>query len=154
MNGGVVVTDVGNNLVAVTKRNVESLIIPDDWKEKFLAKIETWQADENGVTQSQIEKLRAELSTVKASLQRINIAFADGHLDLEEFKEIKNPLVPRKTELERQLISLQTTNVNRLEPLKEWVLQANSAQNMVLGNEWLEMKSFLKEVGSNRRVRK
>jgi hypothetical protein len=40
-----------------------------------------------------------------------------------------------------------------LEPLKKWVLEANQADKAVSENNWLEMKSFLQKVGSNRLLR-
>jgi hypothetical protein len=35
-----------------------------------------------------------------------NTGFADGSLDLQEFKEIKNPLIPKKVELEARAFEL------------------------------------------------
>jgi len=42
------------------------------------------------------------------------------------------------------------SKANRLEPLKNLIFEANKAQKWVSDNNWLEMKSFLKKVGSNR----
>jgi len=37
--------------------------------------------------------------------------------------------------------------------LKNWILLANKAEKWVSDENWLEMKSFLKKVGSNRLLR-
>jgi hypothetical protein len=37
--------------------------------------------------------------------------------------------------------------------LKNFILEANQAQKCVVGNDWLEMKSFLQKNGSNRFLR-
>jgi len=42
---------------------------------------------------------------------------------------------------------------NRLEPLRNWVLEANQAQKWAFDENWVEMKSFLQKVGSNRLLR-
>jgi hypothetical protein len=61
--------------------------------------------------------------------------------------------VPQKAELEQQIVALERSKANRLEPLEKFILEANQAGNWVLENNWLEMKSFLKKVGSNRLLR-
>ena len=90
---------------------------------------------------------------VKTKIDRINNAFADGSLNLQEFKELKNPLVPKKTELEQQIVALEVSKANRLEPLRNFVIEANRAETWVKTDNWLEMKSFLQKVGSNRILR-
>jgi hypothetical protein len=41
----------------------------------------------------------------------------------------------------------------QLEPLKTFILEANQAEKWASDENWLEMKSFLKKVGSNRHLR-
>ncbi|MCX7006743.1 MAG: hypothetical protein NTY53_05765, partial [Kiritimatiellaeota bacterium] len=132
------------------KRNTELVTLPDEWKERFLAKIDTWEAEVCGVRRQQIDRLTAALAALKSRLDRVNNAFVDGSLELQEFKEIKNPLIQQKTDLEQRLIALEKSKTTWLEPLKNWVLLANKAKNWVASDNWLEMKSFLRNVGSNR----
>ncbi len=135
------------------KRNVGLVTIPNKWKERFLARIETWEGEESQAKQKRIDALRAEQASLKTKLDRLNTAFADGGLDLAEFKEMKNPLVPKKVELDQQIVMLEKSKTSRLEPLKKWVLLANEAETWALQDNRLEMKSFLKKVGSNRILR-
>jgi hypothetical protein len=76
-----------------------------------------------------------------------------GALEIQEFKELKNPFVPKRVELEEQITALELSKANRLEPLRKWVLKANQAGKAVSSDNWLEMKSFLQSVGSNRLLR-
>ncbi len=101
----------------------------------------------------QIDRLKAELAAIKAKVDRINNGFADGSLDSQELKELKNPLIPQKAGLEQQIVALEKSKANRLEPLKNWILEANQAGKLVSEGNWLEMKAFLKNVGSNRLLR-
>ena len=82
------------NFAAEVKRNAQLVSIPDEWMEKFLARIETWEAGTSHEKQAKIDQLKGELATIKAKIDRINNGFADGSLDITEFKELKNPLVP------------------------------------------------------------
>ena len=63
---------------------------------------------------------------------------------------MKNPLVPRKVELEAQIANLEKTKTNRVEPVRKWILEANSLGKLVSGENFGEMKSFLQKVGLNR----
>ncbi len=84
------------------KRNAQLVTIPDEWKEKFLARIETWKSGVSQEKQAKIDQLKAEFASLKAKIERLNNAFTDGTLDIDEFKELKNPLVPKKVELEQK----------------------------------------------------
>ena len=135
------------------KRNVGLVSIPDEWKEKFLARIETWESDDSQDRQTQIDAFKAELILIKQKIDRINNGFADGSLDILEFKELKNPLVSSKADLEQKIVALEKGKANRLEPLRNFILEANQAEKWVKEENWLEMKSFLQKVGSNRLLR-
>ncbi len=129
------------------------MALPDEWKEKFLARVETWESDANERKQQQIDRLKAELAALKARLDRLNTAFVEGGLELAEFKELKNPLVEQKVNFETKLTALEQGTVNRLEFLKSWIFEANQAEKWAFEENWLEMKSFLKKAGSNRQLR-
>jgi DNA invertase Pin-like site-specific DNA recombinase len=135
------------------KRNVLLVTIPDDWKEKFLAQIELWQNDEAQVRQQQVDRIKAELAALKTKIDRLNVAFTEGGIELAEFKELKNPLIAQKTNLEQKLARVEKGKASPIEPLKNFILEANQAKKWVFGDDWLEMKSFLQKVGLNREIR-
>ena len=135
------------------KRIVALVTIPDDWKEKFLAQIELWQNDEAQARQRRVDRIKAELAALKSKTDRLNIAFTEGGIELAEFKELKNPLIVQKTLLEQKLVKVERGEAGPIEPLKNLILEANKAQKWVFENNWLEMKSFLQNVGLNRQIR-
>ncbi len=64
------------------KRNAHLVTIPDEWKEKFLARIETWETGTSQEKQQKIDRLKSDLSSLKAKIDRINNGFADGSIDI------------------------------------------------------------------------
>ena len=136
-------------LEAEVKRNVELVALPEEWKERFLAKVETWEAGATA-TQDQLARLQSEHQNLALKIDRLNTAFADGALDIAEFREMKNPLVSKKVELDEKIALLSTRKTNRLEPLRNWINEANTVENTASGQNWPEMKEFLQKVGSNR----
>jgi site-specific DNA recombinase len=138
---------------AEVKRNVELVSLPDEWKERFLAKIEVWESEASDAKQKRLDALKGDLVGLKAKIDRINTAFTDGSLELHEFKELKNPLIASKVELEQKIATVEKSKTKRLEPLKNLIIEANQAQKWAFEENWTEMKSFLKKVGSNRLLR-
>jgi hypothetical protein len=132
------------------KRNVRLVTLPDEWKERFLAKVEVWETEDSTARQAQAERLRIDLTAVKAKIGRLNDGFTDGSIDLAEFKELKNPLVAKKVELEAKITALEKTRTNRVEPLRNWILEANHGEKLLSDENFGEMKSFLQKVGLNR----
>jgi len=66
---------------------------------------------------------------------------------------LKNRLIVQKAVLEQQLVKVKRGGTSPIEPLKNLILTANQAEKWVLNNNWLEMKSFLQNVGLNRQIR-
>jgi site-specific DNA recombinase len=135
------------------KRNVQLVSLPTEWKEKFLARVENWSEESHARTRLVIDGLKSELSSLKSKIERLNTAFTEGTLNIDEFKEMKNPLVPQRVEIEQKIIALQTSKADRLEPLRNWISEANEAQIWAAEENWSKMKSFLLKVGSNRLLR-
>jgi site-specific DNA recombinase len=124
------------------RRNVELVSLPAEWKEKFLARVEGWSEDSIAKTQDKIDRLKSALASLKSKIGRLNTAFTEGTLEIEEFKELKNPLVPKRVEIEQEIIALQSSKADRLEPLRNWISEANQAVQWLDEENLLKMKSF------------
>jgi hypothetical protein len=112
--------------------------------------METWEGEASQVRQECANALKVELTVLKGKMDRINTAFAEGTLGTEEFRELKNPLIPQKIELERQIVGFEDAKANWLEPMRNWIIEANTGAKWLSEENYPEMKSFLKKVGSNR----
>ena len=138
---------------AEVRRNIAAVALPAEWKEKFFARIETWEAEAVTAASEETVRLRTELGELHERINRINSAFADGSLTLDEFRELKNPLIPRRIEIEEKIAVFAGRKSNRLEPLRNWVSQANALETMLSQEDWDGMKEFLQKFGSNRVLR-
>jgi hypothetical protein len=72
-------------------------------------------------------------------------------ISTETTERISHEIKP--TEHQRQSARHEGSKLKRLEPLRKWILEANEAQNTVISDDWLKMKSFLIKNGSNRLLR-
>ncbi len=63
---------------------------------------------------------------------------------------MNNSLISKKADLDHQIAASKKSRTNRLEALKNWILQANKAGKWVLDENWLRTKAILQNVDSNR----
>ena len=78
--------------------------------------------------------------------------YLEGSFELAEFQEKKNKLMAKKKNIEEKLSDFERKGNHWLELTRNWILETNQAKNLVLQENFLEIKNFLKTIGSNRRI--
>ena len=126
--------------------------MPDEWREKFLAKLEIENAETRHSSDLFAQNLKTELEKVKTKINRLMDAYLEGDLELPEFQMKKNDLMSEKKTLEEKLSDFERKGNHWLELVRNWIIEANQAKNFVLSDNFSEMKNFLKKIGSNRRI--
>ena len=87
--------------------------------------------------QRHVDHIKAELAALKTKIDRLNLAFTESGIELAEFKELKNPLIVQKADLEQKLAIAEKGQASPIEPLKNLIFEANKAQKWVFENNWL-----------------
>jgi hypothetical protein len=98
------------------------------------------------------QNLQSQLSAIRTKISRLTDAYLDGGFDLAEFQERKNKLMSERKDIEEKIAVLERKGNRWLELARKWVLGANQAQIMAFGNNFQEMRAFLEEIGSNRKI--
>ena len=128
----------------------QKVSLPDEWKEKYMLKIREWENEENHSSEVFAQNLKERSEYITTRLDRLSDAYLDGALELEEYKEKKNKLIEQKAEFEEKLRDFERKGNHWLELLKNWIYDANQAENFVKTKNFPEMRNFLKTAGSNR----
>ena len=134
------------------QENVQKISLPDEWKEKYLAKVNEWEKENSQSSTLFTENLKTELSTVKTKINRLTDGYLEGGFELFEFQEKKNTLMSEKKDIEEKLSNFERKGNHWLELVKNWIMEANQVQHLALSQNFVEMKQFFKTVGSNRRI--
>jgi len=140
------------SLAAQIKETCQKVSLPDEWREKFLAKLETESAEAQRSSDLFAQNLKTELEKTKTKINRLMDAYLEGDLELPEFQLKKNDLMSRKKTLEEKLSDFERKGNHWLELMRNWIIEANQAKNLVLSDNFSEMKNFIKKIGSNRRI--
>jgi len=130
----------------------QKVALPAEWRDRFLARIDEWQAEESDASALGAENLRVALDTVKERISRLLDLFLDGGLEQAEFQQKKNALMERKAELAQKLADFERQGDKRLELLRNWVIEASTLENLVRQQNLRALRDFVKISGSNRRI--
>ena len=139
-------------LAQQVKETCQKVSLPDDWREKYLAKVSEWEKENRQSSELFAQNLKTELEKVKTKINRLIDAYLEGDLELPEFQLKKNELMAQKKSLEEKLSDFERKGDHWLELVRNWIIEANQAKNFVLSDNFPEMKNFLKKIGSNRRI--
>ena len=126
--------------------------MPDDWREKYLAKVNEWEKENSQSSNLFAQNLKTELFAIKIKIDRLMDGYLEGSFELAEFQEKKNKLMAEKKDIEEKLSDFERKGNHWLELVRNWIIEANQTKNLILSENFSEMKNFLKTVGSNRRL--
>jgi DNA invertase Pin-like site-specific DNA recombinase len=128
----------------------QKVSIPDEWRDRFLAKISGWEQEQNDSSGIFAQNLKDKLKEIKIKTDRLSDGYLEGAFELKEYHDIKNTFLAEKKGLEEKLDDFERKGNHWLELLKSWIIDANQARNLANTKNFLEMRNFLRTVGSNR----
>jgi DNA invertase Pin-like site-specific DNA recombinase len=137
------------------KNYVQKVSLSDTWRDRYLKRLDMWEKESRQSSDLIAQKLKAELSRVKTKIDRLTDAYLDQTLELIEFQEKKNSLMKQKKDIEEKLSAFERQGNHWLELTRNWILEANSAENLASQEDYTGMKEFLQKIekiGSNRRL--
>ncbi len=141
-----------NAFAKQVKNYVQTVSLSDTWRDRYLKRLDKWEKESRHSSDLITQKLKADLSRVKTKIDRLTDAYLDQTLELIEFQEKKNSLMRQKKDIEEKLSEFERKGNHWLELTRNWILEANSAENLALQDDYKGMKDFLQKIGSNRRL--
>ncbi|MEI8061488.1 MAG: zinc ribbon domain-containing protein [Candidatus Berkelbacteria bacterium] len=138
------------NLAKQIEDICQKVSIPDEWREKYMLKVQQWEKEKYHSSEVFAQNLKTKIETIKTRLDRLADAYLDQAIELEEYKEKKNKLIEQKAEFEEKLRDFERKGNHWLELLKNWIIDANQAGNFAKTKNFSAMRNFLKTAGSNR----
>ena len=98
------------------------------------------------------QNLRDSIPAIKEKLERLTDAYLAEALELAEYQERKNTLMAEKKTIEEKLSDFERKGNHWLELMRNWIIEANQAENLSKQENLSGMKDFLVDIGSNRRI--
>jgi hypothetical protein len=139
-------------LAEQVKENCQKVSLPDVWQDRFLDKLKQWENENRQTSDLFAQNLKKKIEELKTKISRLTDAYLEGTFELAEFQQKKNALTSEKKTLEEKLSDFERKGNHWLELTRNWIIEANQAQNLALQENFSEMKNFLKKIGLNRQI--
>src|SRR3989344_383000 len=114
----------------------QKVSLPDIWRDKYLEKLSEWKKGNRQTSGVFAQNLRDQISVIKTKIKRLMDAYLDGGFELLEFQQKKNALMSEKQTLEEKLSDFERKGNHWLELVRNWILQANQAQNLAFSKKY------------------
>jgi len=112
-------------LTEQVKNLCQKVSLPDEWREKYLARLESEQSESRHSSDLFAQNLRDNISAIKIRLERLTDAYLSEALELTEYQEKKNILMSEKKTLEEKLSDFERKGNHWLELMRNWITEAN-----------------------------
>ncbi len=138
----------------VLDKQISSLLqkfsLPKDWAEKMRKMLEK---DKKKTAQSFtafVQENREKIKNIQIKLQRLLDGYLEQDIEREVYLTEKVKLLSEKKSLEEQIISLEQKQIGWLEPMSEWIKQAENLPKIAQESNLFNKKVAAKEIfGSN-----
>ena len=127
----------------------QKVALPNDWLEPIQKKLDEEEKQISHLSKSFAQNLQKEMGEIEVKLSKLLDIQLDGSISLEEYKQKKEELINRKTELKQKLIDFGRKGNYWLEPMRNFILEAYQANFLTNSENLEEKRSLLQKIGSN-----
>ena len=126
---------------------ISKVALRKSWADFMLRKVDKWQIEERKTNALAVENNKMKLSKNESRLSKLLDAHLDGLLESEEYQNKKAELLKEKLALKQKIARKGN---QWLEPLKNWIIDAHQANNLLLAENFEAKAELLQKIGSNR----
>ncbi len=129
---------------------IKSVSLPKDWAEE-LNRLALQDHKKSVQSNSAfVEEVKKEIKSIEVKLQRLLDGYLDQVIEQEIYRTEKSKLLFRKKSLEEKISSLLQKQNDWLEPMQEWIKDAQNLNGIARDNDLFAKKVVAKEIfGSN-----
>jgi methyl-accepting chemotaxis protein len=144
---------IGSNaLIEQLKGRLEKIALKDEWVKFMLDEVTKWEKQEKSGGKELAQNLETKITDADNKLNRLVDEYLEGNIEKQIYLTKKDELIKTKTDLNKKRSDFGRKGNNWIEPLRDWIKEANRAGNAALSNDFIAIKSFVKRNGTNRRL--
>ena len=124
--------------------------LPREWAEEMerMAQKDAQEAEQNAAVS--VSALRAEIAVLDGKIARLTDLFVEQDIDRSEYLSRKRVLQDERRALEEQVLKFERNAAHWLEPLREWIQEAQTMREIAQSEDLPLKKSSLQKIfGSN-----
>ena len=117
--------------------------------EKVLAELEKDELRAKEQAKTTVQNLKEELLQIEKQLEKLMDVYLEEVISTEEYTTRKQKILTRKLELQEKIRDFKEKGLSWLEPAREFISSLNHAEKLRNSENYQEMTTFLKNIGSN-----
>ena len=124
--------------------------LPEEWARRLFGMLDE---DERNLAQSSavlVQEAQEEMNDINIKLKRVTDAYLEQDIEREDYLGRRAELMSRKKTLEEKINDLEQGRNSWLEPMREWLKEAQNVGEIAISPDLSLKKSFAKKIfGSN-----
>ena len=129
---------------------ITNFAVPQEWADEMFKMADQDERESAQSCAVLIQETRSEIQSISQKLQRLLDAYLDQDIERENYRSEKANLLSRKKSLEEKIRNLEQGVIAWLEPMREWIKDAQTLNEIAFTPSLSIKKSFaLKIFGSN-----
>ena len=129
---------------------IQKVSLPKDWAEELLKMAENEHGKSAQSLTAYVKEKETKISEISQKLERLLNGYLDQVVDEQDYRNQKAKLLSEKKSLEEEITKLSHKQNDWLEPMKEWIKDAQSLDKIASDGDLFAKKVKAKEIfGSN-----
>ncbi len=120
--------------------------LPDDWSAELLKMADKDEREAGQSTAVLVQEIKLEIQAISQKLQRLLDAYLDQDIEREIYRSEKAELLSRKKSLEEKIGNLEQGAIAWVEPLRDWIKDAQMLNEMTGTTPLPLKKSFVQKI--------
>ena len=124
--------------------------LPRSWAEEMNKMADKDARDASESAEASIRALRSEIAVYDGKIARLTDLFVEQDIDRADYLARKRALADERRELEEQVLKFERNAAHWIEPLREWIQEAQTLDEIAQSEDLPLKKSSLQKIfGSN-----
>ena len=140
-------------LVDQVKEQLQTISLCDAYTSYMLQRVEQWEHEEKHSSHSGAQNLSDTIKASEARLEKLVGSYLDGDIPKDIYIKKKDEIMRATLTLKEEKKDFDTKGNDWVEPLREWILDTKQANFLSSSDNFEEIASFVKKVGTNPTVR-
>ena len=129
---------------------IEKFSLPEDWAQQMFSMLEKDEKEGAHSSAAFVQGNKEKTIVISQKLQRLLDSYLDQDIEREVYLQKKADLMSEKKSLEERTITLEQQKTGWIEPLREWIKEAQIGAKIARGYDLLPKKVIAKKLfGSN-----
>lgn len=129
---------------------IENFSLPEDWANQMFSLLEKDEKEGAHSSAAFVQESKEKTATLSQKLQRLLDSYLEQDIEREVYLHKKAELMSEKKSLEEKIVTLEQQKTGWIEPLRNWVKEAQNGVKIARGYDLIPKKVIAKKLfGSN-----